>query len=76
MITPPALAATQMECCNLQESMAVMTELLAFVKVFEQPGESTLKHPNTPWLLVLHEVGPEVPKKQMHNHWGVRVATT
>jgi hypothetical protein len=49
MITPTALAATHMECRNLQESLAVMIELLAFVKVSEQPGEAALKHPNTPW---------------------------
>jgi catechol-2,3-dioxygenase len=76
MITPIALSATHMECRNLQESMAVMIDLLAFVKVSEKPGEATLKHPNTPWLLVLHEAGADAPAKQMHNHWGVRVATT
>jgi catechol 2,3-dioxygenase-like lactoylglutathione lyase family enzyme len=75
MITPTALSATHMECRNLQESMAVMIDLLAFVKVFEKPGEVTLKHPNTPWLLVLHDAGPDAPTKQMHNHWGVRVAS-
>jgi len=75
MIKPIALSATHMECRNLQESMAVMTGLLAFEKVSEKPGEATLKHPNTQWLLVLHEAGPEAPTKQMHNHWGVRVAT-
>ncbi len=75
MITPTALSATHMECRNLQESMAVMIDLLAFVKVSEKPGEITVKHPNTPWLLVLHDAGPDAPTKQMHNHWGVRVAT-
>ena len=75
MIKPIALSATHMECRNLQESMAVMTGLLAFEKVSEKPGEAILKHPNTQWLLVLHEAGPEAPTKQMHNHWGVRVAT-
>jgi catechol 2,3-dioxygenase-like lactoylglutathione lyase family enzyme len=65
-----------MECRNLTESMAVMTDLLAFEKIAEKPGEATLKHPNTHWLLVLHEAGPDAPTKQMHNHWGVRVATT
>jgi len=75
MITPTAFAATHMECRNLQESLAVLIELLAFVKVSERPGEATLKHPNTPWLLVVHDAGPNAPVKQMHNHWGVRVAT-
>src|SRR6185369_906774 len=55
-----------------KESLSVMTDLLAFEKIAERSGEATLKHPNTPWLLVLHEV-PDAPVKQMHNHWGVRV---
>jgi catechol 2,3-dioxygenase-like lactoylglutathione lyase family enzyme len=76
MIKPIALSATHMECRNLQESMTVMIELLAFEKISEKPGEATLKHPNCPWLLVLHEAGPEAPAKPMHNHWGVRVMTT
>ncbi len=73
MINTTGLAATHMECRNLQESLAVMTELLAFEKVSEKPSETTLKHPNTHWLLVLHEAGPDAPAKPMHNHWGVRV---
>jgi catechol 2,3-dioxygenase-like lactoylglutathione lyase family enzyme len=64
-----------MECRNLGDSMAVMTDLLAFEKLSERPGEATLKHPNTDWRLVLHEAGPDAPAKQMHNHWGVRVLT-
>ncbi|HEU5464112.1 MAG TPA: VOC family protein [Candidatus Binatia bacterium] len=76
MIKPVALAKTHMECRNLQDSMAVMTDLLAFEKVSEVTGQVTLKHPNSPWLLVLHEAGPDAPTKPMHNHWGVRVMTT
>ncbi len=76
MIKPAALSATHMECRNLRESMAVMIDLLAFEKISEKPGEATLKHPNSPWLLVLHEAGPDAPAKPMHNHWGVRVMTT
>ena len=75
MIEPLTLYATHMECRNLRESMAVMTDLLAFEQISEKPGEATLKHPNTDWRLVLHEAGPDAPAKQMHNHWGVRVAT-
>ncbi len=76
MIKPVALFATHMECRDLRESMDVMTDLLAFVKIAEKPGEAFLKHPNSPWLLVLHEAGPDAPAKPMHNHWGVRVRTT
>ena len=75
MIQPIALARTHMECRNLPESLAVMTELLAFEKLSERNGEATLKHPNSPWILVLHEAGPDAPAKPMHNHWGVRVTT-
>ncbi len=75
MITTTGLAATHMECRNLRESLAVMTELLAFEKISEKPGEATLKHPNTHWLLVLHDAGPHAPAKPMHNHWGVRVVS-
>jgi catechol 2,3-dioxygenase-like lactoylglutathione lyase family enzyme len=76
MIQPLSLSATHMECRNLAESMAVMTDLLAFEKLTEAPGEAVLKHPNTDWKLVLHDAGPDAPTKAMHNHWGVRVTTT
>src|SRR5215470_11017379 len=75
MIKPIALSATHMECRSLKESVPVLTDLLAFEKVGEGPAEMVLKHPNTHWLLVIHEAGPDAPTKQMHNHWGVRVQT-
>lgn len=75
MIEPVALSATHMECFSLSESVPVLTDLLAFERVAEGPGEVTLKHPNTDWSLVVHEAGPQAPPKQMHNHWGVRVQT-
>ncbi len=75
MLRPVALAKTHMECRYLKESLPVLTDLLAFEKVSESPGEVTLKHPNTGWLLTVHETGLDAPAKQMHNHWGVRVAT-
>jgi catechol 2,3-dioxygenase-like lactoylglutathione lyase family enzyme len=76
LIKPIALSATHMECRSLAESVPVLTELLAFEKLSEKPGEVKLKHPNTDWLLYVHETGGDAPVKQMHNHWGVRVATT
>ena len=75
MLKPIALSATHMECRSLEESVPVLTDLLAFEKVGGGPHEATLKHPNTHWLLVVHEAGPDAPTKQMHNHWGVRVTT-
>ncbi len=38
MIQTTALAATHMECRNLQESLAVLTELLAFEKIIRETG--------------------------------------
>jgi hypothetical protein len=76
MIKPIALSATHMECRSLKESLPVLTDLLAFEKIADAPGEATLKHPNTDWRLIVHASGSEAPIKQMHNHWGVRVATT
>jgi len=76
MIKPIELAASHMECRTLKESQAVMTDLLAFETISEKAGEATLKHPNSHWLLVLHEAGADAPTKPMHNHWGVRVMTT
>ena len=76
MIKPIALSATHMECQSLKQTVPVLTDLLAFEKLAEGPGEVKLKHPNTPWLLYVHETGGEAATKQMHNHWGVRVATT
>ena len=75
MIHTTGLAATHMECRNLQDSLKVLTELLAFEKLLEKPGEATLKHPNTHWKLVVHDAGAEAPAKPMHNHWGVRVVS-
>jgi catechol-2,3-dioxygenase len=75
MLRSIGLTQTHMECRNLKESIPVLTDLLAFEKLSERPGEVTLKHPNTAWRLTVHEA-PDAPAKQMHNHWGVRVNTT
>ena len=76
MLKPIALSATHMECQSLKETVPVLTDLLAFEKLTEKPGEAKLKHPNTDWVLYVHEVVGDAPTKQMHNHWGVRVAKT
>jgi catechol 2,3-dioxygenase-like lactoylglutathione lyase family enzyme len=75
MLRSIGLTETHMECRSLKDSVPVLTDLLAFEKVGESPGEATLKHPNTSWLLTVHEAGPDAPAKQIHNHWGVRVNT-
>jgi catechol 2,3-dioxygenase-like lactoylglutathione lyase family enzyme len=43
--------------------------------VDEKGGEVTVKHPNTDWLLIIHEGGPNAPDKPLRNHYGLRVAT-
>ena len=75
MLQPIGLSKTHMECRYLKETIPVLTDLLAFEKVSERPGEVTLKHPNTDWRLIVHEARDNAPVKQMHNHWGVRVMT-
>ncbi|HWP56419.1 MAG TPA: VOC family protein [Candidatus Acidoferrales bacterium] len=75
MIHPIAMGDAHMECRELSETVPVMTDLLAFEKVADLPGAAILKHPNSEWRLVVHEGGPQAPQKQMHNHFGVRVAT-
>jgi catechol 2,3-dioxygenase-like lactoylglutathione lyase family enzyme len=55
------------------ESLPVLSELLALETVDRRDKEATMKHPNTDWLLVVHESGPDVEDKPFRNHYGVRV---
>lgn len=73
MIQPIALAEAHMECRRLEQTIPVLTDLLAMEVVAQGPGFATVKHPNTNWPLTVHEAGPDAPVKQMHNHFGVRV---
>jgi catechol-2,3-dioxygenase len=75
MIHPIAMGDAHMECRYLNETVPVLTDLLAFEKVSDGSGQVILKNPNSEWRLVVHEGGSEAPAKQMHNHFGVRVAT-
>ena len=61
------------ECHSLDESVPVLSNLLALEVVQRRTGEATMKHPNTDWLLVVHESGPDVEDKPFRNHYGVRV---
>ena len=47
MLRSIGLTETHMECRSLKDSAPVLTDLLAFEKVGERPGEATFKHPNT-----------------------------
>jgi catechol 2,3-dioxygenase-like lactoylglutathione lyase family enzyme len=61
------------ECNFLDETVPVLSQLLALKVVDRQDKEVPMKHPNTDWLLVVHESGPDVPDKPFRNHYGVRV---
>jgi len=61
------------ECNYLEQTVPVLSELLALEVVARGDHEVTMKHPNTDWLLVVHESGPDVPDKPFRNHYGVRV---
>ena len=73
MLKPVALGETHMECRYLKETLPVLTDLLAFEVVGEFDGAVTVKHPNSDWLLTVHEAGKDAPDKEMLNHYGVRV---
>ncbi|HEX9880431.1 MAG TPA: VOC family protein [Candidatus Binatia bacterium] len=73
MIQSTALSNAHMECRSLEDTLPVLTDLLAFERVASTDAQTALKHPNSAWLLTVHEGGPGAPDKQMHNHFGVRV---
>ena len=62
------------ECNFLEKTVPVLSELLALKAVGQREKEVMMKHPNTDWLLVVHESGPDAPDKPFRNHYGVRVA--
>ena len=45
------------ECNYLDQTVPVLSELLALEVVAKGDREVTMKHPNTDWLLIVHESG-------------------
>jgi catechol 2,3-dioxygenase-like lactoylglutathione lyase family enzyme len=74
MLEPVGLTHGHYECRSLDETLPVLTDLLAMTVLERSNGEAVLKHPNTAWRLVVHEGGPDAPDKPHNNHYGVRVA--
>ena len=74
MIKPVGLIQAHYECRSLEETIPIFTDLLALEVVERKNGEAILKHPNTAWLLVVHEGGPNAANKPHNNHYGFRVA--
>src|SRR5205807_715587 len=64
-----------LEARSLEDTVPVLTDLLALEKIGEGPDSVILKHPNTPWVMTVHEGGPDAPPKAGGNHYGVRVIT-
>ena len=74
MLKPVGLIHGHYECRSLDETLPVFTDLLALEVVKRNNGEAVVKHPNTDWLLIVHEGGPGAPNKPHNNHYGFRVA--
>jgi catechol 2,3-dioxygenase-like lactoylglutathione lyase family enzyme len=73
MLKPTGLIRGHYECRSFDQTIPILSDLLALEVVGENNSEKTLKHPNTDWRLVIHANGPEAPIKPMRNHYGVRV---
>jgi catechol-2,3-dioxygenase len=73
MLNPTGLIRGHYECRSFDQTIPILSDLLALEVVGENDSEKTLKHPNTDWRLVIHANGPDAPIKPMRNHYGVRV---
>ena len=70
VIQPTGLVHGHGECRYLDETIPVLSHVLALEVVDRRNGQATMKHPNTGWKLILHEGGPEVKDKPERNHYG------
>jgi catechol 2,3-dioxygenase-like lactoylglutathione lyase family enzyme len=74
VIQPTGLVHGHGECRYLDETIRVLSHVLALELIDRRDGQATMKHPNTDWKLILHESGPDVKDKPERNHYGVRVS--
>lgn len=74
MLKPLGLTHGHYECRKLDETLPVLTDLLAMRVVERRDGEAIVEHPNTAWRLVVHE-DANAAEKPHNNHYGVRVAS-
>ena len=74
VVQPTGLIHGHSECRYLDETIPVLTQVLALDLIERNDGQAVLKHPNTGWKLILHEGGAEVKDKPERNHYGVRVS--
>jgi catechol 2,3-dioxygenase-like lactoylglutathione lyase family enzyme len=68
-----ALSGAHLESRSLADTVPVLTDLLAFERIGGGPDSVVLKHPNTPWIMTVHEGGADAAEKFGTNHYGVRV---
>ncbi len=73
IVRPLAITHGHYECRDLSETVPVLSHLLALEVVERGNKTVTLKHPNTEWLLVVHQGNDDAPDKPQRNHYGVRV---
>ena len=74
VIQPTGLVHGHADCRYLDETIPVLSHVLALELIDRRNGKATMKHPNTGWKLILHEGGPDVKDKPERNHYGVRVS--
>lgn len=74
VLQPTGLVHGHCECRYLDESLLVLTKVLALDVIERNGSQAVLKHPNTGWKLILHEVGAGARDKPERNHYGVRVS--
>jgi len=74
VIKPAGLIHGHSEVRFLDETIPVLSRVLALELIERRDHEALMKHPNTGWKLILHEGGAEVKDKPERNHYGVRVS--
>jgi catechol 2,3-dioxygenase-like lactoylglutathione lyase family enzyme len=75
MLKPTGLIRGHYECRSFEQTIPILSDVLALEVIGDEDGTKILKHPNTGWRLMVHENGPDAPLKPMRNHYGVRVTT-
>ena len=73
IVRPLSIYAGHGECRSLNQTVPVLTHISGLKLVQRDDGKAILKHPNTDWLLILHEGGPDLADKAERHHYGVRV---
>ena len=68
VLKPTGLVAGHTEVRFLDETIPVLSHVLALDLIERREHEAVMKHPNTGWRLIVHEGGPDVKDKPERNH--------